>query len=281
MSGTLFIVATPLGNLEDLSPRAIDTLTRVSCIACEDTRRTARLLGRNGIKTSTVSCHKFNESARLESILDRLRQGQDIALVSDGGTPGVSDPGSLLVRAAMSSGLTVCPIPGPSAVATLLSASGLPADRYVFEGFLPHRAGERRRRLRAIAEERRTVVFFETPHRIREALADIADIFGERPLVLGRELTKQHETILRGTAAELVEQLGDEIRGEITVAMAGASEQQAPRQESSAAILERWRTALDRHGGDRRAALRETSRELGLKRAELYRLLAEHGEDGS
>jgi 16S rRNA (cytidine1402-2'-O)-methyltransferase len=276
--GTLYVIATPLGNLEDLSPRAGRLLAAVAAIACEDTRRTAKLLARHGIDAPLISCHKFNEAARLAPILERLRAGDDVALVSDGGTPAVSDPGSLLVAAAVEQGIRVCPVPGPSAIATLLSASGFDGSRYVFDGFLPHRAGERRRRLRELRDESRTLVLFETPHRIRGALADIAEVLGDRPVVLGRELTKQHETILRGTAEEIVRALGDAaVRGEIALVVAGAAPGAAREEPQAAKIVETWSAALHECDGDRRAALRKAARDLGLKRPELNRILDELG----
>jgi 16S rRNA (cytidine1402-2'-O)-methyltransferase len=281
VSGTLFVIATPLGNLDDLSERALATLRRVDFIACEDTRRTVRLLARHAIRTPLLSCHRFNEISRASGILDRLRSGKDCALVSDGGTPGVSDPGAVLVAAAADEGLQVVPIPGPSAVTTLLSVSGLPADRYVFDGFLPHRGGQRRRRLRELREETRTVVLFESPHRVLETLREIGEIYGERRLVVGREMTKSHETTLRGSAAELIERLAEPVRGEITIAIAGRSPREAAdvAPEPEALLVRRWREALSASSGDRRAALKTASRALGMKRAELYRRLVEIGED--
>jgi 16S rRNA (cytidine1402-2'-O)-methyltransferase len=277
VSGTLFVIATPLGNLDDLSPRSLDTLRRVSAIACEDTRRTARLLARHSIQVPTFPCHRFNEGHVLEPILDRLRSGEDVGLVSDGGTPGVSDPGTLLVRAALDEEIRVCPVAGPSAVAAILSVSGLPGDRFVFEGFLAHRAGERRRRLRELRGETRTVVAFETPHRILGALADLAEVFGDRPIVLGRELTKVHESVLRGTAAELAESLGDSVRGEIALAIAGARDDETTQGLDGEAkrILDCWDRSLEQAEGNRRDALRQAARELGMKRPELQRRLAE------
>jgi 16S rRNA (cytidine1402-2'-O)-methyltransferase len=280
VSGTLFVVATPLGNLDDLSPRALRTLRSVAAIACEDTRRTARLLARHAIDVATLSCHRFNERRRLEPVLRRLRAGADVALVSDGGTPAVSDPGALLVRAALEEGIHVSPLPGPSAVATLLCASGLPADRYVFEGFLPHRAGERRRRLRELRDEPRTVVLFEAPHRLLAALCDIEEVLGPRQVVLGRELTKLHETIMTGSAGELARRLGAErVRGEITLALAGSDERAGRGDVTARRIAACWRQALDESAGDRRAALRRAARALGLRKAELQRRLSELGED--
>ena len=270
--------ATPLGNLDDLSDRARRVLASVARIACEDTRRTARLLARFGLETPTVSCHRFNERERLEPVLAALRAGDDVALVSDGGTPGISDPGALLVAAAHDAGLPVVPIPGPCAAVALLSAGGLPADRFVMEGFLPHRAGERRRRLRELRGETRPIVIHEAPHRILGTLADIGDVLGPRRLVLGRELTKLHEEILRGTPDVLSRALGDAPRGEITLIVAPGDGDAAPDEARSTAVLDAWRRALAGADGDRRAALRAAARELDMKRPELRRLLDELGE---
>jgi 16S rRNA (cytidine1402-2'-O)-methyltransferase len=282
VAGKLFVIATPLGNLQDLSQRALETLREVDLVACEDTRRSSRLLAHYGIRTPLLSCHRFNEHERLAGILDRLRDGDRIALLSDGGTPIVSDPGALLVTAAIEAGLEVSPIPGPSAVTALISVAGFDADRFVFDGFLPHRAGERRRRLRELVVETRTVVVFESPHRIVEALRDVERIFGKRPVTLGRELTKLHESILHGTAGEIAERLGPDVRGEITVAIKGAStaDDVAAVDRQAERTLTVWREALEGSGGDRRVALRSAARELGLKKAELQRLLMELGEDG-
>lgn len=282
MPGKLLVVATPLGNLDDLTPRALGALRSAEIVLCEDTRRTAKLLARYGLSVPTLSHHRFNEKQRIESILGRLRAGQTVAMVSDSGTPGVADPGALLVRAALRDGITVSPLPGPSAVATLLSVSGLPADRYVFEGFLPSREGERRRRLRGLREEPRTLVFFEAPHRVVAALRDMEEILGPREVVLGRELTKQHEEILRGTPDEVASRLGRGVRGEITLVVAGADPSGGEATVDAAAerLLQCWRAALEAADGDRRSALRQTARTLGLKRAELYRRLAELGRDG-
>lgn len=280
MPGTLYIVATPIGNLEDVSARALRVLGSVDWIACEDTRRTSKLMSRFGIETRMVSCHRFNERKRLEPVLRILRQGGDVALVSDGGTPGVSDPGTILVAAADREGIRVVPLPGPSAVVALLSVTGLPSDRFVFDGFLPHRAGERRRRLRELRDEARTLVVFETPHRIRQALRDMAEILGDRTIVLARELTKRHEAILKGTARELECALGrTEVKGEITLAVAGATAADVGADEETASqVLGAWRAALEASAGDARAALRLAARSLKIKRAELYRRLAELGE---
>ena len=212
MPGILYVVATPIGNLEDMTFRAVRTLKEVALIACEDTRRTSRLLARFGIENRMLSCHEFNERERISTLIGYLRDGKNIALVSDGGTPGISDPGALVVAAAVAESVPVVPIPGPSSVVTLLAVSGFCGDRFVFDGFLPRRAGERRRHLRILRTERRSLVFLESPHRIVASLQDLQEIFGNRTMVVGRELTKQFETILRGTAAEVLESLK---RGEI------------------------------------------------------------------
>jgi 16S rRNA (cytidine1402-2'-O)-methyltransferase len=282
-TGTLFVVATPLGNLEDLSPRALRVLREVACIACEDTRRTAKLLARYGVDTATVACHRFNERERIEPILERLRSGEDVALVSDGGTPCLSDPGSLLVAAVVAAGLGTVPVPGPFAAAALLSVVGFPVDRFVFEGFLPHRAGERRRRIRDLREETRPIVLYEAPHRLRATLDDLAAILGGRALVLGREMTKIHESILRGSAAEIGQALGDaEVRGECTLVVAGrgaAEEDAAPTgdDDRNDRVRGAWDEALRECRGDRREGLRLAARRLGMRRPELFRLLQEIG----
>ncbi len=283
MAGTLYVVATPIGNLDDLSVRALKTLRSVAWIACEDTRRARKLLTRHGIEARTISCHRFNEQERVEEVLPILRRGNSVALVSDGGTPGISDPGSILIRSAALEGIAVVPIPGPSAVAALLSASGIPADRFVFDGFLPSRAGERRRRLRELGRETRTVVVFEAPHRIRRTLEDMATILRDRPLVLGREMTKRHESIHRGDAACLREVLGPgEVKGEITIAFPGTTgTEPGVKDEAGLRIVRAWRVALRAADGDSRQALRLAARALGMKRPVLYRLLAEMQETGA
>lgn len=276
--GTLHVVATPIGNLDDLSPRARLVLSEARLIACEDTRRTAKLLARFDIKVPMVAVHKFSERERLAEVLDVLAGGGSVALVSDGGTPAISDPGALLVDAALAAGLPVSPVPGPSAVVALLSVSGLPADRFVFDGFLPARAGERRKRLRALAPEERTVVVYEAPHRIHETLADIAEVLGGRTIALGRELTKMHETILRGTASHVRAAMGDaEAKGEIVVAIAGHDPSAAPALGVDDPLATIWNEAIAACEGDERAALKAAAKALGLKKAELWRKLAERG----
>ena len=227
-SGTLFIVATPIGNLGDLSPRAQQTLREVAAICAEDTRRSGQLLAHFGIGTPLLALHEHNEDAIAQKIVARLQAGESLALVSDAGTPLVSDPGFRLVRAARAAGVKVSPLPGPSALVAALSVAGLPSDRFCFEGFLPAKASARRERLQALAAEPRTLIFYESSHRIADTLADMAQSFGaERPAVLARELSKLFETVLDGSLGQLrgrVETDADQRKGEFVVLVQGAGE---------------------------------------------------------
>lgn len=226
MAATLFVVATPIGNLEDMTYRAVRVLGEVALIAAEDTRHARKLLAHYGIDRPLLSLHEHNESQRIESLLDRLEGGADVALISDAGTPLISDPGFPLVRAARQRGITVSPVPGPSSVTAALSAAGLPTDRFVFEGFLPAKPAGRRKRLEALAGEPRTLVLLESAHRIRHALADLVTVFGaQREAVLARELTKRFETIradLLGSLQAWLEQDPNQCKGEFVVLLAGA-----------------------------------------------------------
>jgi 16S rRNA (cytidine1402-2'-O)-methyltransferase len=227
-AGTLYIVATPIGNVDDLSPRARQVLAAAALIAAEDTRRSGRLLARLGLKQALVSLHEHNETRRAAELVDTLEAGRDIALVSDAGTPLISDPGFALVQAAIERGLPVVAIPGPSAVTAALSVAGLPTDRFVFEGFLPRKADRRRTRLAELAHEPRTLVLFEAVHRVAATLSDMAAAFGDdRRAVLARELTKLHEQVARGTLASLGAELGQTIalRGEFVLVVEGARQQ--------------------------------------------------------
>ncbi len=225
MSGTLYIVATPIGNLEDLSPRARRTLADVALIAAEDTRHTGRLLSHIGVQTALKALHEHNEAAVVGSIIAVLESGKSVALVSDAGTPLLSDPGYRLVVEAHARGIDVTPVPGPSAVTAALSVAGLPTDRFCFEGFLPAKSAARRNALRALASETRTMVFYESVHRIDALLADLRTVFGDdRPAVIARELTKLHEQLVRGTLAELcVRMEREEIprKGEFVIVVGG------------------------------------------------------------
>lgn len=227
-SGTLHVVATPIGNLGDLSPRALETLKRVDAICAEDTRHTRQLLAHFGLERPLLALHEHNEGDAAAPLVARLLAGDSLALVSDAGTPLVSDPGFRLVRAARAAGVRVSPVPGPSALVAALSAAGLPSDRFVFEGFLPAKAKARREHLQALAAEPRTMIFYESSHRIEETLADMAMAFGnDRPAVVARELTKLFETVLDGGLAGLVRRVREDAnqrKGEFVVLVQGAPE---------------------------------------------------------
>ncbi len=271
--GTLFVVATPLGNLEDLTLRALRMLREVTLVACEDTRRTATLLRAHGIATPTTSFFEHNERWKGERILAVLREGRSVALVSDAGTTGISDPGYRLVRDARAASLPVVPVPGPSAAIAALSVSGLPSDRFLFVGFLPARAGARRRALEELAEERATLVVYESPLRIVETLAAMREALGEREAFLCREATKVHEEYVRATLSELQARLAarESVKGEIVLVVAGRPEK-APLAGADPVAL--YRT-LAAEGRARRDAVKETARQLGLPAREVYRLVQE------
>jgi 16S rRNA (cytidine1402-2'-O)-methyltransferase len=221
-NGTLFLVATPIGNLEDVTQRALKILGEVDLVAAEDTRRTRRLLDHFGIQAQVTSLFEHNERARVPGLVRRLSEGASVAVVTDAGSPGVADPGYPLVRAALEAGITVVSVPGPSAVIAALQVSGLPTDAFTFVGFLPVKAGARRRRLEALSGRRETVVAFESPHRIEACLEDLDAVWGERPIALARELTKTFEEVLRGTAREVREALTPEKkRGEMVLVLGG------------------------------------------------------------
>ncbi|WP_386067665.1 16S rRNA (cytidine(1402)-2'-O)-methyltransferase [Tahibacter sp. UC22_41] len=232
-TGRLWVVATPIGNLDDLTARAREVLGRVALIAAEDTRHSAPLLARYGIGTRVVALHEHNERDEAERLVARLRGGEDIALISDAGTPLISDPGFRLVRAARAAGITVSPVPGACAAIAALSVAGLPSDRFVFEGFLPAKAAARRERLGELAGETRTVVFYESSHRVRETLDDMAAAFGAtRPAVLARELTKLFETVIDADLATLVARVAadpNQSRGEFVLLVGGRPEQEDAR----------------------------------------------------
>jgi 16S rRNA (cytidine1402-2'-O)-methyltransferase len=282
--GTLYVVATPIGNLNDLSPRALGVLAESRLIACEDTRITRKLLTRHGLRARLISCHKFNEAARVGPLLETLREGAVVALVSDSGTPGLSDPGALLVRSAREDGHRVVPIPGPSALTALLSASGMAAGPFTFIGFLPHRRGERRRVLASLRLEPRVLVFFEAPHRIRETLEDLLNIMGDRSACLGREMTKHHEEIRADRLGALLEHFSRVTpKGEIAFLIEGADERtlrEASRADAESPPLSPVEEVrgLMRQGWDRKDALRRVARERGVSRREIYRqMVAQRG----
>ncbi len=221
--GTLYLVGTPIGNVEDLSPRALRVLSHVTVIAAEDTRHTRGLLERFSVRQPLVSYHDHNKEERTPDLVARLRAGDSVAVVSDAGSPGISDPAFTLVRAAVALGISVIPVPGPSSALCALEASGLPTDRFAFEGFLPRRSGRRRSRIEELREDPRTLIFFESPHRLAAALRDLAGGLGERPASLSRELTKRFEETRRGTLGSLLAWVGEHPpRGEFVLVVGGA-----------------------------------------------------------
>ena len=267
-AGTLHVVATPIGNLEDLGPRARRVLGEVALIAAEDTRHTQALLAHFGIATPLVALHEHNEETRAAELVARLTQGASIALVSDAGTPLVSDPGYRLVRAARAAGIRVSPVPGACAAIAALSVAGLASDRFCFEGFLPAKPAARRARLQALSAEPRTLVFYESSHRIEAMLADLREDFGTREAVLARELTKRFETILDGSVADLAQRVAadaDQRRGEFVVIVAGAPEDQA-----GALALGRRAFALLREHLPPSTAARLAAEISGARRKALY-----------
>jgi len=273
MPGKLYVVATSIGNLEDMTHRGIRVLSEVACIACEDTRQTRKLLGHYALSTPTVSYHEHNEMARTPELIRRLLAGEDVALVSDAGTPLVSDPGSVLVRRAIDHGIAVVPIPGPSAVLAALSASGLSTDQFHFAGFLPPQAARRRKALAALRDLPAALVLYEAPHRILASLADIGEILGDRPMAAARELTKLHEEILRGTPHSIREKLAARasVKGEFTLII-GHATGTPPTEISDDELAERI-DGLTVTGVSRMDAIKTVARSLGLPKREVYRRL--------
>jgi 16S rRNA (cytidine1402-2'-O)-methyltransferase len=273
MPGTLYLVATPIGNLADITHRALQILKDVDLIACEDTRHTHKLLRHYGINTKTVSYHEHNEQQRTAQLVDQLKQGSDIAVVSDAGTPSISDPGFRLVRAAIENDVPVVPVPGPSALISALIAAGLPTDEFFFAGFLPSRSNARRTRLNELRAVPGTLIFYEAPHRLATTLKDAYEILGEREAAVARELTKLYEEIKRGRLSELSSYFedNDKARGEIVVLIDRnvLAEPNDKTESSIAALVDRF----EQEGMDHRAALKKAARELGLSRAEAYRKL--------
>jgi 16S rRNA (cytidine1402-2'-O)-methyltransferase len=225
MAGLLYVVATPIGNLEDITLRALRILREVDLIAAEDTRHTQILLNHYDIHTPLTSYHEHNERTKAQPLVERLVRGENVALLCDAGTPAISDPGYRLIIEATRAGVRVVPLPGASALAAVLSASGLPTDRFVFEGFLPAKKQERKTKLQALQNESRTLVFYEAPHRLMESLQDLQQILGDREIVVAREVSKVHEEFLRGTLSKIITQLGEQtVKGEITLVVHGSTE---------------------------------------------------------
>lgn len=271
MSGTLYVVATPIGNLEDITFRAVRVLGEVDRIACEDTRQTRKLLDRYGITTPTVAYHEHNEQSRSEELLRELEAGKSIALVSDAGTPLIADPGYRLVRKAREHSIAVTPIPGPSALLAALSASGLATDAFFFGGFLPSKKSQRRKFLEELRTAKATMILYEAPHRIVETLADIAELLPNRSVILARELTKVHEEFLEGTAAELREALAAQssLKGEFTILI-----KKSETPEADTTPLEEAFEKLVAAGIPRMEAMKTLARQRGMSKQEVYKKLS-------
>src|SRR5258705_3794992 len=275
MAGTLYLIATPIGNLEDITHRAVRLLGEVDVIACEDTRHTKKLLNHYDINTRTISYHEHNERERSTELIERLKSGADVAVVSDAGTPGISDPGFRLARIAIDNDVQVVPVPGASALISALVASGLPTDEFFFGGFLPARSGARRARLAELRSLPATLIFYEGPHRIAATLRDAEEIRGERQAIVARELTKMHEEIARGSLSELAAQFSsaESARGEMVLIIDRTVMPSETAQDKSVANLVTLVTEFEAEGLDHRAALKKAARELGLSRDEAYRRL--------
>ncbi|MGI9065544.1 MAG: 16S rRNA (cytidine(1402)-2'-O)-methyltransferase [Pyrinomonadaceae bacterium] len=276
MSGTVYLISTPIGNLEDITHRAVRLLGEVELIACEDTRHTQKLLNHYGINTRTISYHEHNERERATELLRLIDSGSDVAIVSDAGTPGISDPGFRIARLAIESGVRVVPVPGPSALIAALVASGLPTDEFFFGGFLPARSGARRARLTELRSFPATLIFYEGPHRIAATLKDAHEILGEREAVVARELTKMHEEVVRGRLSELAERFlsPENARGEMVLIIDRTVLKSEFANNASVVSIASLVAALEAEGLDHRAALKKAARELGVSRDEAYRRLA-------
>ncbi len=272
-TGTLYVVATPIGNLGDLSPRAAEVLRSVSAVAAEDTRRTMKLYAHLGAKPpDLISIPAFDERTRARAVVDRLRDGESVALCTDAGTPAVSDPGAALVAAAWAAGARVVPVPGPSAALAALQASGLPADRFLFAGFLPRKGAGRAEAIAALAATPATIVLYEAGNRTAATLRDLALALGDREALVARELTKLHEELARGRLSELAERFSGEVRGEVTLVVAGEGDR-VPAPVEPPEPLERELARREAAGEAPSAIAREVARARGLRRADVYAAL--------
>ncbi len=272
MPGALYVVGTPIGNLKDITLHALEVLKSCDLIACEDTRHTKVLLDKYSISTATTSYHKFNIRAKTSYLINQLKLGKSVALVSDAGMPGISDPGAELIREALNEKIKVEVVPGPSAAVAALSVSGLDSGRFVFEGFLPSKTGERKARLEELAGEERTIIFYEAPHRIAAALADIRDVLGERKTAVVKELTKVHEEIIKGTVSKLIEKFSiSKPKGEFVVIIEGSKSNKVFFENPELLVEDMVKAGLPRS-----EAVRITSRRLGVSKNELYRSTIHH-----
>ena len=270
MAGILYVIATPIGNLEDITLRALAILKQVDLIAAEDTRHTRILLAHYQIQTPLTSYHEHNEQSRAPLLIERLQRGENLALVTDAGTPAISDPGYRLIAGAIGAGIRIVPVPGPSALLAALSASGMPTNRFVFEGFLPSKRSDRQKKLESLRDEPRTLVFYEAPHRLHESLADMRRIFGEREIAVGRELTKLHEEFVRGSLDDVNFELSRrELKGEITIVVRGASgRKEAPSEEQLCSDIDR----LAKQGAGIKQIAETLAARYGLPKRQIYRL---------
>ena len=273
-AGTLYVVATPIGHLDDITLRALEVLKTADCIAAEDTRTTGRLLAHHRIKGHLISYHEHNEKRRTPQLMARLNEGQTVALVSDAGTPTLSDPGYILVRAAAAAGIRIKPLPGASAALAALSVSGLPTDAFVFLGFPPRKPQRLEAHLKALRNEPRTLIWYESPRRIRNLMKAVAEVMGDRPAVIGREMTKRYEEFLRGPLHQLVTQLEarDDIRGEITLLVAGCSPVPETSPEALRTII---REELEHTPRPASGLARDLAARFNLPRGEIYNLILE------
>ncbi|ERM91795.1 methyltransferase [Caldanaerobacter subterraneus subsp. yonseiensis KB-1] len=264
--GTLYLCPTPIGNLEDITLRVLRVLNEVDLIAAEDTRQTLKLLNHYEIKKSLVSYHEHNKVTMGPKLIEKLKSGKSIALVTDAGTPSISDPGEELVRLCIQEGIKIVPLPGPTAAITALIASGLDASSFVFEGFLPKKSKERREKLERISREERTTILYESPHRLKETLKELKEYIGERKVVVARELTKIHEEFIRGTVEEVLEKLGEEVKGEIVIVIEGAKI--SPLQKDPKELLDKYLKL----GMDKKEAVKKVAEELKVSKREVYKL---------
>jgi len=270
---SLYIVPTPIGNLEDITLRALRVLREADLIACEDTRHTRKLLEHFGISTPTISYHEHNEKSRTPELIERLEKGQQIALVADAGTPGISDPAYRIVLAAIEHGFTIVPLPGATALIGGLVASGLPLDSFLFLGFLPHKKNARQAKLAELKSQRATLVFYEAPHRIRYTLDDARNVLGNRQAVVGRELTKLHEQFIRGTLGEIITYFDEhEPRGEMTLVIAGSTDDNLFCDDLSS-IKEQVEVIMREGGLSRIEAIKQAARSRGISKREAYQLM--------
>ncbi len=275
--GCLFLVATPIGNLEDITLRALRVLKEADLVACEDTRQTQKLLNHYELRKQMVSYHAHNEMTRAPELLIEMEQGAKVALVTDAGMPAISDPGHHLVALCLRHKIPVVPVPGATALVAALAASGLPTEKFIFLGFLPNRSTDRRKALKPLAGEIRTIVFYEAPHRLREMLADALQILGNRPAVVAREVTKLHEEFARGTLMELATEFTRrEPRGEITVLIGAPIAEAVQLPSASISLPQRVGEIMRERGVDQKVALKHAAREMGITKREAYqRMLRE------